>query len=93
MFRRNTEKYITFTVPIENENTGIDKNGEEITKKIYLAYYNLLIVQGLWQNYYQILSIILLNDFIELNVNLDTMIKNVKPEELQAKYATVFLMT
>ena len=30
----NTEKCITFTVPIEKEVTRIDKNGEEITKKI-----------------------------------------------------------
>ena len=28
----NTEKYITFTIPIEKEVTRIDKNGEEITK-------------------------------------------------------------
>ena len=28
----NTEKYITFTVPIGKEVTKIDKNGEEITK-------------------------------------------------------------
>ena len=28
----NTEKYITFTIPIEKEFTRIDKNGEEITK-------------------------------------------------------------
>ena len=28
----NTEKYITFTVPIGNEITRIDKNGEEITQ-------------------------------------------------------------
>ena len=32
----NTEKYITFTVPIEKEVTRIDKNGEEITKNICL---------------------------------------------------------
>ena len=32
--RENTEKYITFTVPIEKEVTIIDKNGEEIRKKI-----------------------------------------------------------
>ena len=31
---KNTEKYITFTVPIEKEVTRIDKNGEEITKNI-----------------------------------------------------------
>ena len=30
----NTEKYITFTVPIEKEVTRIDKNPEEITKNI-----------------------------------------------------------
>ena len=30
----NTEKYITFTVPIEKEVTRIDKNGEQITKNI-----------------------------------------------------------
>ena len=28
----NTGKYITFTVPIEKEDTRIDKNGEEITR-------------------------------------------------------------
>ena len=30
----NTEKYMTFTVPIEKEVTRIDKNGERITKNI-----------------------------------------------------------
>ena len=30
----NTEKYITFSVPIEKEVTRIDKNGEEFTKNI-----------------------------------------------------------
>ena len=64
----NTEKYITFTVPIEKEVTKIDKNGEEITN-VYLIYYNLLIVQHLWQVHYQILSTIFLKEFIELNVN------------------------
>ena len=31
---RNTEKYTTFTVPIEKELTRINKNGKEITKNI-----------------------------------------------------------
>ena len=44
----NTEKYISFTVPIEKEVTRIDKNGEEFTK-IYLIHCNLLIAQDLWQ--------------------------------------------
>ena len=30
----NTEKYITFTIPIEKEVIRIDKNGEEVTKNI-----------------------------------------------------------
>ena len=34
-FGENTEKYITFTVPIEKEVTKIDNNGEEITKNIF----------------------------------------------------------
>ena len=32
-------------------------------------------MQDLWQGHYQILPIILLNVFIKLNVNVDTMIK------------------
>ena len=68
--RENTEKYITFTVPIENKHTRIDKN-EEIPKTISYRDYNLLIAQDLWQAHYQIL-IILLKLFIKLNVNTDT---------------------
>ena len=33
-FGENTEKYLTFTVPIEQKVTRINKNGEEITKNI-----------------------------------------------------------
>ena len=33
----NTEKCITFTVPIEKEGIRIDKNGEKVTK-IFLKY-------------------------------------------------------
>ena len=29
----NSEKYFTFTVPIEKENTRIDKNGKDFTKQ------------------------------------------------------------
>ena len=65
---KNTGKYITFTVPIKKEVTRIDENGEEITK-IYLTYYSLLIAEDSWQAHYQILLIICLKDFIELNVN------------------------
>ena len=56
---------------------------------MYLTYYNLLIAQDLWQAHYQILSIISLKEFIELLVNSDTMIKNVKNGELYISNATV----
>ena len=49
---------------------------------IYHRYYNLLIAQDFWQAHYQILLIILLKEFIELNVNSDIMIKNVKHVKL-----------
>ena len=62
-------------------------------QKIYATYCNLLIVQDLWQVYYQVLPIIFLREFIELNVNLDTIIKNVKNMELNISIATVFLNT
>ena len=58
-----------------------------------LTYYSLLIVQYLWQVHYKILSIILLKEFIELNVNSDTMIKNVKHVKVKASIATIFLNT
>ena len=64
---------------------------ERNNKKVYLTYYNLLIVQNLWQVHYQILSIIFLKEFKELNVNTDMMIKNVKFMELSIRIVTVFL--
>ena len=91
--RENTEKCITFTVPTENEVTKIDKNGEESTKNKSVTYYCLLVAQHLSQTHHQILSIIFLKEFIELNVNLDKMIKNVKHLEVNISIVTVFLNT
>ena len=62
-------------------------------QNIYPAYYNLVIVHDLWQVHCQILSIIFLKEFKKLNVNFDTMIKNVKLAELNISIATVFLNT
>ena len=62
-------------------------------QKIYLTYCNLLIAQDLWEAHYQILSIIFLKEFIELNVNKDMMIKYLKLMELNISIATVFLNT
>ena len=63
-------------------------------QKIFLTYYSLLITQDLWQAHYQILSIIfILKKFIELNVNMDMMIKDVRLVELNISIVTVFLNT
>ena len=45
------------------------------------------------QAHYQILSIIILKEFIELNVNTSIMVKNVKLVELDITIVTVFLNT
>ena len=61
---------------------------ENKLQKIYLTHYSLLIAQDLLQVHYQILLIIYLKDFIELNVIQNMMIKN---EELNISIATLFL--
>ena len=63
------------------------------SQKLYLTDYNLLIAQDLWQVYYQILLIILLKEFIKLNVNTDTLIKNVKLAESNTKITKTVLNT
>ena len=47
-------------------------------QKASLTNFNFLIVQDLWQAYYQIFLMILLKEFMKLNAKMD-MIKN--PEE------------
>ena len=83
-------KYITFTVPIEKEVPIIDKMEKKL-QKMYLAYYNLFIVQDLWQVHYQTLSIIFLREFIELIVILGTMIKKCQTCRIKYKYCDWFL--
>ena len=85
----NTEKYITFSVPIEKDVTRTDKT-EKKHKNKYLTDYKSLIVQILWQASYQILLTILLK---ELNVKMNIIIKNVKCAELNTKIATVAIVT
>ena len=88
----NTEKYITFTVPVEKEVTRINKNGEEVTKNI--SYISQFIDSARFMaSSSSIFSIIFLKEFIELNVNLDTKIKNVKHVDLNISIATVFWNT
>ena len=62
-------------------------------QKNYPRDCNLLIEEDLWQAHYQILSKIFLKEFIKLNVNTDTITKNVKIVELNISIATLFLNT
>ena len=84
----NTGKYITFTVPIENEITRIDKNGEEITKNISYALHFIDSVRFMVSSLS--LSVIFRKEFTKLNVNTDIKIKNVNFVELNINIATVF---
>ena len=65
----------------------------EKLQKTYLTYYNLLIAQDLWQAHYQILSIIFLKEFMELNANMDMVIKKlvIKTCGIKYKYCNCFL--
>ena len=62
-------------------------------QKSYPTYYNLLRVQDLWQACYQVLLIILLNEFLKLNANANTMIKNLQLLGLNVKVVTDLLNT
>ena len=66
---------------------------EKKLQKMYPIDYNLFIAKDYWQARYQILSIIFLKEFINVNFNTDTMIKNVKLAEININIATVFLNT
>ena len=68
----------------------ISKDGEE-TAKPYPTHYNLLILQDLWQDYYQILLVILLKEFIKSNVIMNMVLKNVKLEQLNTKIVSAVL--
>ena len=89
---KESKKQFTCLVPMEKEVARIDKNGEESRKKIS-SILQFIDSQNLWQAHYQIFSIIFLKEFIELSVNLDLMIKNVKLVELNISIATVVLNT
>ena len=77
---------------MQEEVTRIDNNKVEITKE-YRTDYNSLIAQDLWQAHYQIVSIMLLKEIIKLNVNTNTLIKNMKLPELSINIVIAFLNT
>ena len=62
-------------------------------QKPYLINYNSLITKYLWQAHYQSLLLILLKEFIKLNVNIDMKLKNVKRAKLNTKIASAVLNT
>ena len=76
---------------MEKELTRIDKNGDEIPKNIsYILQFigRARFVGSSLSNLGNNIS-----EFIKLNVNKDTIMKNVKIVELNSKFATVFLNT
>ena len=83
----STEKYITFTVSIKKEDKRIDKNGEEFTKNISH------ILQFIDTARFMASSVIFLNKFIKLNLNMETIIEKVKLLELNISITTAFLNT
>ena len=52
-----------------------------------------MMAQDLWQAYYQILSLILLKNFMKLNANVGILIKNAKHMELNTKTLSAALNT
>ena len=73
----NTEKYKTFSVPIEKKVTNIDKDGDE---SVVTISYRIKCVDSarLWQVHYQVLWIISQKQFIELNVKIVIVFLNMK---------------
>ena len=66
---------------IQQEVTTIDKNGEEITKNVSYIFKYIDCTRFMVSSSSN-LSIIFPKEFIKLNVNTDTMIKNVRLVEL-----------
>ena len=58
-------------------------------QKSYPMDYNLLMDEDLWQAGCQIFLIILLKEFIDLNVNIGVIIKNVKYVELSTRIVSL----
>ena len=70
---KNTEKYITFSVPITKEITNTNKDGnDKITKISYKIMF--IVAIDLCINHYQVLLIIYLKDFIVKSVQIINLI-------------------
>ena len=91
-FLKDAAEELHFQFKLKTKLQELIKFGKKL-QKLNPADYNLLITQYLWQAHYQILLIIFLKKILKLNVNANTMIKNVKLAELNTKIASVFLDT
>ena len=89
---RTLKIYITFTVRIENEVTRIIKNKEEVVKHISYILQDFDSTRFMASSLSNLL-IIFLKEFIKLNVNTDTTIKNVNFAELNTSIGTVSFNT
>ena len=65
---------------------------ENKSQKIYLTYSSLLRAQDLWQAHYQVLSIIFLKEWIELNENSIKNKKNDKKWDKKQKNAELCII-
>ena len=73
----NTEKYITFSVPIKKEITKNDKDGNDKTTKISYKIKFLLIALDLCEAHYQTLLIIYLKDSIVVSAQIVNLVSNI----------------
>ena len=88
----NTEKYKTFSVPIEEEVTRISKNGKEITKTIS---YRLQFTDcaSFMASSSSNLADNLAERIHEIDLNMGMMMKNVNHAESNTKIVIVVLNT
>ena len=77
--RENTETYITFSIPKKTEVQRIGKNGAKITKTVS---YRLQCIDSAR---FMASSLPNLKEFINLNVNMNMTINNVKTVKLNTK--------
>ena len=92
LFSKDAAEEWHFQFKLKTKLQELIKFGKKL-QKLNPADYDLLITQYLWQAHCQILLIIFLKKILKLNVNANTMIKNVKLAELNTKIASVFLDT
>ena len=69
-----SEKYLTFSVPIQKEVTRTDKDGEEITKTIFYRLQFIDSARFMASSLSGVSFRILLKEFMKLNANMNTMI-------------------